>query len=65
MIAWLMANWGTILVSLCVVGLVALSVAILIHNKKQGKSSCGGSCAHCAMGGTCHGNQKRSNGSFG
>ena len=34
--------------------IVALIVRSLIRQKKQGKSSCGAGCAHCAMHGQCH-----------
>ncbi|MCQ2558714.1 MAG: FeoB-associated Cys-rich membrane protein [Oscillospiraceae bacterium] len=36
--------------------LAAVVLRILVSlrkNKKQGKSSCGGNCAHCAMGSCC------------
>ncbi len=45
---------GTILIS---AGLAAIVVAIcvyLVRQKKQGKSSCGANCAHCANAGHCH-----------
>jgi len=54
MASWFAANWGTLLVSLALVGVVALIIKSMKNDKKQGKSSCGGSCAHCAMGGSCH-----------
>ncbi|MBQ7726535.1 MAG: FeoB-associated Cys-rich membrane protein, partial [Clostridia bacterium] len=27
---------------------------VLRRDRKNGKSSCGGNCGHCPMGGTCH-----------
>lgn len=54
MLAWIAENIGTI--SICAL-LVVMVVAILLslrRDKKRGKSSCGGSCAHCAMNGACH-----------
>ena len=42
--------WGVIML-LCAAGLIVRS---LIRQKKQGKSSCGAGCAHCAMHGQCH-----------
>lgn len=48
------ANFGTIVVSLILTGIVALIVVNLRTGKKQGKSSCGCNCAHCAMSGSCH-----------
>ena len=31
------------------IAVVALAILRVIRNKKQGKSSCGCDCAHCAM----------------
>ena len=49
-------NAGTILVSLLLIGVVALIVARLRRDKKRGKSSCGGNCGCCPMAGSCHKN---------
>jgi hypothetical protein len=54
MISWFAANWGTLLISIVLLIIVALIIVKLRKDKKQGKSSCGGGCAHCAMGGSCH-----------
>lgn len=59
MLAWLSANWGTILVLLIVIGIVALSVRTMIRDKKKGCSSCGGNCGHCAAAGMCHSTKKK------
>ena len=53
---------ATILISLVLAAIVALILRQLIHDKKQGKSSCGGSCGSC--GGcngcsACHSTQAR------
>ena len=47
-------NAGTIIISLALLGLVIGIIIRLRKDKKQGKSSCGGSCGHCSMAGTCH-----------
>ena len=47
-------NAGTIIISLALLGLVTGIIVRLRKDKKQGKSSCGGSCGHCPMAGTCH-----------
>ena len=47
-------NAGTIVISLALLGLVIGIIIRLRKDKKQGKSSCGGSCGHCPMAGTCH-----------
>ena len=54
MFAWLAENIGTILICLVLLLVVAAIVRSLIRDKKQGKSSCGAGCAHCAMSGSCH-----------
>ena len=53
MLAWLTANTGTILITLLLIAVVVIIVVKLRKDKKKGVSSCGGNCAHCAMGGTC------------
>ena len=60
MIAWFSENLGTILITLVLIAMVAGIIHTLIKDKKQGKSSCGGNCSHCAMGCSCHpaGNSK-------
>ncbi|MBR6335388.1 MAG: FeoB-associated Cys-rich membrane protein [Clostridia bacterium] len=54
MLTWLSANIGTILVVTVLALIVAAIIIKLRKDKKKGVSSCGGNCAHCAMGGTCH-----------
>ena len=45
MLQWISANIGTILISLVLLAVVALIIRSMVHDKKQGKSSCGGNCA--------------------
>ena len=47
-------NAGTILITLALCALVAGIVLRLRKDRKQGKSSCGGSCGCCPLGGSCH-----------
>ena len=54
MLAWLAGNLGTILVTLVLLVIVAGIIHSLRKDKKQGRSSCGGNCSHCAMHGSCH-----------
>lgn len=51
---WLSENLGTVLVAFALLGIVALIVRRLIHDKRQGRSTCGCNCANCPMGGACH-----------
>ena len=54
MLAWLSQNWGSLLVG-GILLLVLLGIVLrLYHNKKNGKSSCGCGCEHCAMSDKCH-----------
>ncbi len=50
MIAWLMANWGTLVVLLVLLVIVYAIVHTLRADKKKGIHSCGGHC-----GGGCPG----------
>ena len=54
MLAWIQANIGTIAVLAAVLIILGAIVAVMIRNKKKGKSSCGCGCEHCAMNGACH-----------
>ncbi|MBO4876657.1 MAG: FeoB-associated Cys-rich membrane protein [Ruminococcus sp.] len=54
MLVWLTENLGTIIVSLALIAVVTLITVRLIKDKKQGKTSCGCGCEHCAMHGKCH-----------
>ena len=52
MLQWISAHIGTILICLALAAIVILILRSLIRQKKQGKSSCGCNCAHCAMHGS-------------
>ena len=54
MLQWISANIGTILISLVLLAVVTLIIRSMVHDKKQGKPSCGGNCAGCAACGSCH-----------
>ena len=54
MLQWIVANWATIAICVALAGMVTCILRSLIRQKKRGKSSCGCSCAHCAMHGSCH-----------
>ena len=57
MLHWISANLSTILISIALLAIVVLIIRSLVRQKKQGKSSCGEGCAHCAMHGQCHHSQ--------
>ena len=57
MLHWISANLSTILITLVLIAIVVLIIRSLICQKKQGKSSCGAGCAHCAMHGQCYRSQ--------
>ena len=53
MLAWLGNNVGTILVTLALAGVAVLIVWNMRKDRKKGKHSCGGNCAHCGLCDTC------------
>ncbi len=57
MLLWLQENLSTILISAGLLLVVIAIIRSMVKDKKQGKSSCGANCVHCAMGcgGSCHG----------
>ena len=55
MLAFVTGNLGTILITLFLVLIVALAIHTLVKDKRQGRSSCGGSCASCGACGSCAG----------
>ena len=52
---WIINNIGTIIVLILLIAAVVLIIRHLKKDKAAGKSSCGGSCAGCALHGKCHG----------
>lgn len=54
MLQWLLDNWATVLICMALVAVIAAVIVKLIKDKKKGKSSCGGNCGCCPMGGACH-----------
>lgn len=54
MLTWLIDNLATVIITLVLIGIVAMIIANLVKNRKKGKSSCGCGCANCAMSGVCH-----------
>ena len=51
MFFWIAQNMGNIIVSLILILAVTGIILKLIKDKRAGRSSCGGNCAHCRM---CH-----------
>ncbi len=59
MLTFLSQNLSTIVVALVLIAVCAAIVVYLVRSKKQGRSTCGGTCAHCAMHGSCHSDGKK------
>ena len=59
MFEWISANLANILISAILIIVVVLIFFKLIRDKKQGRSSCGGNCAHCSMCAACKKKEKR------
>ena len=58
MLSFVAENLSTILICIVLIAIVVSISIYLVRQKKQGKSSCGAGCAHCAMHGECHGGHK-------
>lgn len=54
MLAWLLENIATIIICAVLFAIAAAAVAVIVKDKKKGKSSCGGNCGCCPMGESCH-----------
>jgi hypothetical protein len=54
MIAFLIDNLATILISVALMAVVALISAYLIRKKRGGQTSCGCGCAGCSAASLCH-----------
>lgn len=52
MLNFIADNLSTILVSAMVAGVILAAALKMLHDKKKGKSSCGGNCANCPKMGT-------------
>lgn len=59
MLSWIVANLGTIIVSVVLILIVTGIIIVMIRDKKQGKSTCGGNCAHCKMCAGCNSAKKK------
>lgn len=53
MLAWLSENLASIVIVLIVAALVVAVIVKMRKDKKSGKSTCGGNCGCCPMGGSC------------
>ncbi|MBQ7076724.1 MAG: FeoB-associated Cys-rich membrane protein [Lachnospiraceae bacterium] len=53
MLVWLMNNIGTIVTSIILLLIVIFIIRKLYKDKKAGKHSCGGNCAHCNACSSC------------
>ena len=54
MLGWIQTNLPTIAVSAALLALIVGAAAVLIRDRRKGKSTCGGNCGGCPMGGACH-----------
>lgn len=53
MIRWMSENLGTLITSLILILVVAGAIRAIIKDRKNGRSSCGGNCAHCNLCASC------------
>ncbi len=54
MFSFIAENLSTILICIVLIAIVVSISVYIVRQKRQGKSSCGAGCAHCAMHGQCH-----------
>ncbi len=54
MLAWIIENLSTLIVSAILIAAVTAVVLSMIRGRKKGKSSCGCGCADCALRSSCH-----------
>lgn len=54
MFAWIAAHLATLLVGLFLILLIVSVLIVIVRDRRSEKSSCGGSCQGCPMGGNCH-----------
>lgn len=54
MIAFITAHIADIAITSLLLVILTLVIRTLIRDKKAGRSSCGGNCTGCSMGGCCH-----------
>ncbi len=47
MMEFLAENYGTIIAGAAVLAVVAIIIVRMVLNKRSGKTSCSGDCAHC------------------
>ena len=53
MLAWLSQNIATILICLVLTLIVGGAIAVIIRDRKKGRSSCGCDCGSCPGCGSC------------
>ena len=54
MFTWIANNLAAFLVCLSLAVILGIAVAVIIRDKKKGRSSCGGNCSACGMCCSCH-----------
>ena len=59
MLAFLKANYLTILIILVLVAIVVGIICSIVKDKKAGRNTCGANFAHCANAGCCHQQPKK------
>ena len=59
MLAFLKANYLTILIILVLVAIVVGIICSIVKDKKAGRNTCGANSAHCANAGCCHQQPKK------
>lgn len=53
-----MMNLSTMVVSIFLIAMIIIVLRVMIHNKRSGKSMCGGGCHSCGSYSICQQSQK-------
>lgn len=59
MLDFITNNLGTLIVGLILLVIVIIVLRSINKDKKNGKSTCGYGCEHCANAQYCHGNHQK------
>ncbi len=59
MAEFLTVNFGTIIAAIILILVIALIISGMKKDKRNGRSSCGGSCGCCPNSAICHSEKKK------
>lgn len=54
MLLWFLNNIGTIITAVITLAVIGIVIAVMVRDKRKGRTSCGCGCSGCAMREECH-----------